>query len=313
MGVKITGAAAAKAKITKRKPPVKKPQKATRSRVWKSADSGEIGSAILALTATMTASMAASKAETDAAIRSVSAEVATTIEAMRQSQEETNLELRRTTQELSEKLHKTTQELSEKLHETNLELRRTTQELSEKLHETTLELRHTTQELSEKLHKTTQELSESIHDIDSNVGGVNRRLGKVVELVVLPGLMEKMNREYNYRFDNVAPNKKFTADGQLYAEMDLFFENGESVMAVEAKTRLTEGMVNAFVNKLELLRQHETKAGLVGKTIYAAIAGIIFDDNAKKSALEKGIYLVGIDRNNDKIKIEKPVRVAGEW
>jgi hypothetical protein len=230
------------------------------------------------------------------------AKTAVIIEAMKQAQEETNLALRRTTQDLSEKLHKTT-----------LELRRTTQDLSEKLHKTTLELRRTTQDLSEKLHKTTLELSESIHDIDSNVGGVNRRLGKVVELVVLPGLMEKMNQEYGYQFDNVAPNKKFTADGQLYAEMDLFLENGESVMAVEAKTRLTEGMVNAFVNKLELLRQHEVKAGLVGKTIYAAMAGIIFDDNAKKSVLEKGIYLVGIDQNNDKIKIEKPIRIAGEW
>jgi hypothetical protein len=300
MGIKITKAASVKRKL-----PVKKPTKTAVKRVSNvkkpTGRVDEIGPAILALTdrmnamtASMVAStaktdaailsmtdrMAASKAETDAAILSMtarmeknSADIVKIIDAMKQDQKETNLALRRTTEDLSEKLDKTIREMRE----------------------------------------TTRELSESIHDIDGNVGGINRRLGKIVEMVVLPGLMEKMNTEYSHRFDNVAPNKKFTADGQMYAEMDLFLENGDSVMAVEAKTRLTLGMVNAFVQKLETLRQHEVSAGLVGKTIYAAMAGIIFDDNAKKVALEKGIYLVGIDQNNEKIKIETPTRPAGKW
>jgi hypothetical protein len=298
MGVKQTERTSAK---TQRKLPVKKSKKATRTpKVKKSTDNNvnNIDAAIQS----MTNRMAASKAEMDATIKSMiergekdSAKVDKIIEEMRQNQKETNQALQQTIEEL----HKTTQDLSEKLN-------KTTQDLSE-------ELNKTTQELSEKLNKTTQELSESIHDIDGNVGGLNRRLGKIVELVVLPGLMEKMNKEYSHQFDNVAPNKKFTADGQLYAEMDLFLENGDSVMAVEAKTRLTEGMVNVFVQKLESLRQHEVKAGLVGKTIYAAVASIIFDDNARKAALEKGIYLVSIDQNNEKIKIEPLTRPAGKW
>jgi hypothetical protein len=339
MGVKLTERASAKAQ---RKLPVKKSKKTTRApKAKKSTDSkvGDIGAAILAMTDRMTDRMAASKAETDAAIQLMSArmeknsaDVVKIIEAMKQDQEKTNRALHKTTQDLSEKLNKTMQEMSENLNKTTADsseklnktmqelsenLNKTTTDLSEKLNKTTRELSEklnkTTGELSENLNKTTRELSESIHDIDGNVGGVNRRLGKIVEMVVLPGLMEKMNKDYSHQFDNVAPNKKFTADGQLYAEMDLFLENGDSVMAVEAKTRLTEGMVNTFVQKLESLRQHEVKAGLVGKTIYAAIAGIIFDDNARKAASEKGIYLVSINQNNDKINIEPLTRPAGKW
>jgi flagellar biosynthesis chaperone FliJ len=240
-----------------------------------------------------------------AGIAATSANVKTLIRVHRDTE--------RANKEAFSDIRRTIQELSESLEMTTREMRQTTQGLSESLEMTTREMRQTTQELSESLEKTTQELSDTIHRLDDNVGGINRSLGRVVELVVLPGLMEKMNTQFGYQFDNVSPNKKFTDSGQEYAEIDLFLENGESVMAVEAKTRVREKDMNKFLERLDALRQHETRAGVAGKTIYAAVAGISFDDNARKIAEAKGMYFVDIDQNNDRINIKPPAGMAGKW
>jgi hypothetical protein len=185
--------------------------------------------------------------------------------------------------------------------------------VSETVNETSRELRQTTRELSESLEKTTKELSESIGNLNGNVGGINNSLGKVVELVLLPGLMDKMNAQFEYQFDNISPNKIFTESGKMYAEVDLFLENGVAVMAVEVKTRVRRDDVKELLKRVGSLRQHENKAGVVGKVIYAAIAGIYFDDGARELATASGMYIVKLDQGNDRIKIEPPVGAVGNW
>jgi predicted RecB family endonuclease len=149
--------------------------------------------------------------------------------------------------------------------------------------------------------------------LSRNIGDVNNRFGEIIELVVLPGLLGEMNKQCGLKFDNVSPRKRFTDGGQEYAEIDLFLENGESVMAVEAKARFTLGMVNHFVRQVESLREHEDKAGVVGKTIYAAIAAIGIDENVRKFASEKGLYLVEVNNINSKVSISPPKEVVGKW
>jgi hypothetical protein len=182
-------------------------------------------------------------------------------------------------------------------------------ELSERVDKTSA----TVDETSREVRQTTKDLAESVDKLNRNVGGINNSIGKVVELVLLPGLMEKMNAQFGYQFDNISPNKIFTESGNQYAEVDLFLENGEAVMAVEAKTRVKESEMNAFLKSLNELRQHEVKAGVVGKTIYAAVAGISFDNNARRLAVANGMYLVELDRGNDRITIESPTGAVGKW
>ncbi len=166
---------------------------------------------------------------------------------------------------------------------------------------------------SEELHKISADLAESLKNLGGNVGDVNHRLGEIVELVVLPGLMTEMNTLFGHNFDNASPRKRFTDSGQEYAEIDLFLENGDSVMAVEAKTRFTLGMVNKYIKQVESLREHEIKAGVAGKKIYAAIAGLGIDANAKTFALKSGIYVVMIDRSGAEFTIESPNGAVRTW
>ncbi|MDR2694522.1 MAG: hypothetical protein LBB74_09970, partial [Chitinispirillales bacterium] len=92
-----------------------------------------------------------------------------------------------------------------------------------------------------------------------------------------------------------------------------FLENGDAVMAVEAKTLATKDEIIKHVNRLGRLREHEAKAGLTGKTIYAAIAGITFDADARELARSFGMYLVELDHSNTLITIEPPAGAVGKW
>ncbi|MDR2694138.1 MAG: hypothetical protein LBB74_07980 [Chitinispirillales bacterium] len=226
------------------------------------------------------------------------------IAAVSETVNETSHELRQTTKELSERVDKTSEavdKLSERVDRTSA----TVDKLSERVDKTSA----TVDKMSERVDK----VSESVAKLNGNVGGINNSLGKVVELVLLPGLMENLNTQFGYRFDNISPNKIFTDSGNMYAEIDLFLENGDAVMAVEAKTRVRESEMNTFLKSLSELRQHEAKAGVAGKTIYAAVAGISFDNNARKLAVANGMYLVELDHSNDRIKIEPPAEAVGKW
>jgi myosin heavy subunit len=287
---------------TTAKTSVRKPKKAIsapkpRAGVKKAAADDGLKKAMIELARSQTetrAELARSQAETHAELTRIQAKTHAEVEKLAHSQAKT--------QAAVEELARVHQEAERANKKVIAAMKQTMRELSESLDKTTQEMR-----------QTTQELSDTIHRLDDNVGGINRSLGRVVELVVLPGLMEKMNTQFGYRFDNVSPNKKFTDGGKEYAEIDLFLENGEAVMAVEAKTRVRERDMNRFLERLDALRQHETRAGVVGKTIYAAVAGISFDDNARKIAEAKGMYFVDINQNNDKIDITPPANHVGTW
>jgi uncharacterized protein YoxC len=195
--------------------------------------------------------------------------------------------------------------LSETVKETSREVRQTTKNVDN--------LSETVKETSREMRQTTKDLAESIDKLNKNVGGINNSLGKVTELVLLPGLMENLNSQFGYQFDNISPNKIFTEGGKQYAEVDLFLENGEAVMAIEAKTRVKESEMNTFLKSLNELRQHENKAGVAGKTIYAAVAGISFDYNARKFVKANGMYLVELNHCNAMVTIEPPAGAVGKW
>jgi hypothetical protein len=255
-------------------------------------------------------SMTATAEKTSAAIVAITTELSV---KLAESEAKLSVRLAESEAKLSVRLAESEAKMSAILAETNSALEKSMASLSASQKEMDISLQKSMARLSVSQEETNISLQKSMDKLSGNVGDLNNRLGEIVELVVLPGLMEQMNKVYGHKFYNVSPRKKFTADGRQYAEIDLFLENGKEVMAVEAKTRFTLGMVHDFVKRVELLRKHEIKAGLVGKTIYAAIAWIGIDANAKAFASKKGLYLVDIDRDNNNIKIKKPAGAIGKW
>jgi predicted RecB family endonuclease len=120
--------------------------------------------------------------------------------------------------------------------------------------------------------------------------------------------------ELGHNFTMSSPRKKFSKKGELLAEIDLFLENGDEVMAVEAKARFKLGEMNEFLRHVQLLRKNEKITGVAGKTIYVAVAAIGFDKPARKLAIEKGMYIIDIDQDNENIILTPPPKgKIGKW
>jgi len=155
-------------------------------------------------------------------------------------------------------------------------------------------------------------LTKSVDRVTKNMGGLNNSVGEIVEIIIIPGVKEKMNA-YKHNFTMASPGKEYSdVDGSTLTEVDLLLENCDEVMVVEVKTQVSVKWVNKHLNRLALLRKKERITGMTGKTIYAAVAGISFDDEARALAVENGMYLIEIEEDNERINIIPPVNV-GTW
>jgi len=157
-------------------------------------------------------------------------------------------------------------------------------------------------------------LTQNIERVNAGIGGVRNTIGHIVEMVVLPGLSKKIN-EYGHKFVDPKYRHEFKRDdNSKFAEVDLYLEDIDEIMVVEAKTKFDDKGVNALLRRVERLRKNEARTGIAGKTIYAAAAGIEFTEEAEQMIKEKGIYQVTVNEENDKI-IVAPLDIedAGTW
>jgi Holliday junction resolvase len=93
------------------------------------------------------------------------------------------------------------------------------------------------------------------------------------------------------------------SNGSPLAEVDVWLENGDSVMAVEIKSKLLQKHVNDHIERMEKLqgyaKEHGDKRKLLG-----ALAGAIVKKDARDYAIQKGFYV--IEQSGDTVKIEMP-------
>ncbi len=92
----------------------------------------------------------------------------------------------------------------------------------------------------------------------------------------------------------------------------MFLLDDTNAMAVEIKAQLNPTHVANHIAKLEKLRVHQEKAGIIDKKLFGAMAGIYIEPKAKTLALEKGLCVVEIREEEDKLHVEKP-ETCREW
>jgi len=79
---------------------------------------------------------------------------------------------------------------------------------------------------------------------------------------------------------------------------------------VEIKTQLTVERINKHIERLEKMRKY---ADLHGdkRTFLGAVAGVVVDDEARKYALNQGLYL--IEPAGEELNITPPNDKPKEW
>jgi hypothetical protein len=158
-------------------------------------------------------------------------------------------------------------------------------------------------------HKETER---QMQRLEKNMGGLNNSIGEIVEMIVIPGVKEKMNA-FRHTFTMASPGKEYSdVDGSTLTEVDLLLENCDEVMVVEVKTQVSRMWVERHLKRLGLLRKRERITGMTGKTMYAAVAGIGFDEEARELAANHGMYLIDIHEDSERIDVTPPAEV-GTW
>jgi hypothetical protein len=146
----------------------------------------------------------------------------------------------------------------------------------------------------------------------TNIGGLNGSIGEIVEMIIIPGVMERMN-SFKHGFTVVSPRRQYKKpNGEILTEIDLMLENDTEVMLVEVKTQFAIKWVQRHLKRLELMRKNEDKTHVKGITMFAAVAGVHFDQDALDLAVENGMYIIEIDEDNERIKINPP-KIPGTW
>jgi Holliday junction resolvase-like predicted endonuclease len=160
-------------------------------------------------------------------------------------------------------------------------------------------------EQRKETEKMYQEMVKQRKINDKKMGDLQSRFGQMAEHLVAPGI-EMRFKKLGYRFVeiNEGVHKLFGDDGKILAEIDILLENGETLIAVEVKTRPDEEDIKRHIERLEIIRDFRLKKKNERKKVLGAMAGAIFPKHIKDAAHKAGLFV--IVQSGDTMKIEMP-------
>jgi hypothetical protein len=96
----------------------------------------------------------------------------------------------------------------------------------------------------------------------------------------------------------------------IYAEIDVFLENGDCALAVEIKTQANISDIREHSKRMEKLRRY-FDLNKDQRKLYGALAAAVIPDNVLNFALKQGFYI--IRQLGDNVSIEAPPDTPKAW
>jgi hypothetical protein len=153
------------------------------------------------------------------------------------------------------------------------------------------EQRQQSQEQMKQSQEESQKRTDRIlNDLSKNIGGLSDSLGRLIETMFTTDLYSKFN-ELGYEFSQQCSHKKYTENREVIAEVDTILENGDYIMLVEVKTRLTTDNVDEHLERIEKVRKNMDTHGDARK-IVGAVAGGVVPENVLHYAQKKGLFVI---------------------
>jgi nitroreductase len=161
----------------------------------------------------------------------------------------------------------------------------------------------------EATDRLVQETAEQMKRTDKKISDLGDRIGEIVENMVGSNIVGQF-QALNIAIKSHSRNKTFGIKGtEASGEIDVFLENGDVVVLIEVKTRLTEDGVRVQLDRLEKYRLY----GDDKRRILGAVTGAVVADDVVKFAHRQGLYV--IVQSGEAVKIIAPPEgfVAKEW
>jgi hypothetical protein len=161
------------------------------------------------------------------------------------------------------------------------------QETDRKFQETDRKFQETDrkiQETAEQIEKTAKQIEKTNHD----VGSLTSRIGEIVENMI-GGDIVKQFQALNIDIHAHSRDKTFGKKGtDESGQIDVFLENGDIVILISVKTKLTNDDVREHIEQLEKYRC----LGNDKRRILGAAAGGVVADNVVQFAHKQGLYVI---------------------
>jgi hypothetical protein len=136
-----------------------------------------------------------------------------------------------------------------------------------------------------------QETDRQMKETDKKISRLGGRIGDLIEHFAAANVIEKF-RALGYEFTRSSRNITIEdKNRRSLAEVDIFLEDGEFVMAVEVKTNLVPVDVTEHLHRMDVLRTDADRRGDKRKYL-GAIAAALAGEGVKKLALDNGFYVL---------------------
>jgi len=140
------------------------------------------------------------------------------------------------------------------------------------------------QETDQKFKETAEQMKET----DRKIGALTSRIGEIVENMVGGDIVGQF-QALNIAIKSHSRDKTFGTRGTSESgQIDVFLENGDIVVLIEVKTKLTDDDVREHIERLEKYRRY----GDDKRRIMGAVAGAVVSDDVVKFAHRQGLYVI---------------------
>jgi hypothetical protein len=163
------------------------------------------------------------------------------------------------------------------------------------------------QETDRRMKETDRRMKET----DRKIGELSNRFGELAEHLVAPSIKDKFN-ELRFTFEQMYQSLVISdSQGRFLAEIDIMLENGDTVIAVEVKSKPLQKDIDDHIKRMEILR-HRADARHDTRKFQGAIAGAIMKNEVRDYAHNAGFYV--IEQTGDTVKINIPeCFIPREW
>jgi hypothetical protein len=186
----------------------------------------------------------------------------------------------------------------------------TDRQLKEQALETDRQLKEQAREIDRQLKETGKQIDKTARVLEKNMSDLGRKFGKIIEHMFIPNL-EKKFRAFGFDFGKAAPNVRIgNREHNIYMEIDVFLENGDSALAVEVKAQANINDIREHVERMEKLRRYFDLTNDRRK-LYGAVAAAILPENVLDFALKQGFFV--IEQSGEQVDIRKPEGNAKAW
>jgi len=156
-------------------------------------------------------------------------------------------------------------------------------------------IRETGQQMKENERKymlMSQETDRRFRETEKKISALGSRIGEIVENMIGNDIIAQF-QALGYSITRYSRSLRFGPLGtEESGEVDLYIEDGDVAILVEAKTTLKTEDVLEHIERLEKYRRCMDAAGTDSRRFIGAVAGAVVEPNVAAFAQKHGMYVI---------------------